>query len=29
MLTYTYLSKGKFGLVEKAKPVIAHERDAK
>ncbi len=28
MLTYTYLSKGKFGLVEKAKPVIRHERDA-
>ena len=28
MLTYTYISKGKFGLVEKSKPVIQHERDA-
>ena len=28
MLTYTYKSKGKFGLVEKPKPVIQHERDA-
>ena len=28
MLTYTYISKGKFGLVEKAKPVIQNERDA-
>lgn len=28
MLTYTYLSKGKFGLKEKAKPCIRHERDA-
>ena len=28
MLTYTYISKGKFGLVEKPKPVIQHERDA-
>ena len=28
MLTYTYLSKGTFGLVEKPKPVILHERDA-
>ena len=28
MLTYTYISKGKFGLVEKPKPTIQHERDA-
>ena len=28
MLTYTYKSKGKFGLVEKPKPTIQHERDA-
>lgn len=28
MLTYTYLSKGKFGLKEKSKPCIRHERDA-
>lgn len=28
MLTYTYISKGKFGLVEKSKPTIQHERDA-
>lgn len=28
MLTYTYVSKGKFGLVEKEKPDIRHERDA-
>lgn len=28
MLTYTYLSEGTFGLVEKEKPVILHERDA-
>lgn len=28
MLTYTYISKGKFGLVEKSKPVIEHDRDA-
>ena len=28
MLTYTYISKGKFGLVEKPKPTIHHERDA-
>ena len=28
MLTYTYISKGKFGLVEKPKPMIQHERDA-
>ena len=28
MLTYTYLSKGKFGLLEKDKPTIQHERDA-
>ena len=26
MLTYTYISKGKFGLVEKPKPTIRHER---
>ena len=28
MLTCTYISKGKFALVEKPKPVIQHERDA-
>ena len=28
MLTYTYITKGKFGLVEKPKPIIQHERDA-
>ena len=28
MLTYTYISKGKFGFVEKPKPTIQHERDA-
>lgn len=28
MLTYSYLSKGKFGFVEKPKPVIEQERDA-
>ena len=28
MLTYTYISKGKFGLIEKAKPTMQHERDA-
>ena len=28
MLAYTYISKGKFGLVEKPKPTIQHERDA-
>ena len=28
MLTYTYISKGKFGLMEKPKPAIRHERDA-
>ncbi len=28
MLTYTYISKGKFGLMEKPKPIILHERDA-
>jgi alcohol dehydrogenase len=28
MLTYTYISKGKFGLVEKPKPTIKGERDA-
>ena len=28
MLTYTYISKGKFGLVEKPKPQVLHERDA-
>ncbi len=28
MLTYTYISKGKFGLVEKPRPTIQHERDA-
>ena len=28
MLTYTYISKGKFALMEKPKPVLQHERDA-
>ena len=28
MQTYTYVSKGKFKLTEKPKPVIMHERDA-
>ena len=28
MLTYTYISKGNFCLVEKPKPMIQHERDA-
>ena len=28
MLTYTYLSKGNFQLVEKPKPTLQHERDA-
>ena len=28
VLTYTYISKGKFGLIEKPKPTIQHERDA-
>ncbi len=28
MLTYTYISKGNFGLVDKPKPTIQHERDA-
>ncbi len=28
MLTYTYLTKGKFDFVEKPKPEILHERDA-
>ena len=28
MLTYTYLNKGKFGFVEKAKPQVLEERDA-
>ena len=28
MLTYTYLEKGKFELMEKPKPVLLHERDA-
>ena len=28
MLTYTYISKGIFGFVEKPKPRIQHERDA-
>ena len=27
MLTYTYLEKGKFELMEKPKPVLLHERD--
>ena len=28
MLTYTYISKGKFELTEKPKPTLLHERDA-
>ena len=28
MLTYTYVSKGNFELIEKPKPVLLHERDA-
>lgn len=28
MLTYTYVSEGKFELMEKPKPVPQHERDA-
>lgn len=28
MRTYTYISEGEFGLVDKPKPVIIHERDA-
>lgn len=28
MQTYTYISEGKFGLVEKPKPVFMHDRDA-
>ena len=28
MLAYTYLSKGKFGLTEKPRPTLQHERDA-
>ncbi len=28
MLAYTYISKGKFGLMEKPRPQILHERDA-
>lgn len=28
MLAYTYISKGEFGLTEKPKPQILHERDA-
>ena len=28
MLAYTYISKGEFGLTEKPKPEIMHERDA-
>ena len=28
MQTYTYISKGKFGLLDKPKPTIQHERDA-
>ena len=28
MLTYTYVSKGNFALMEKPKPVLMHERDA-
>ncbi len=27
MQTYTYVSKGKFKLTEKPKPVIMHERE--
>ena len=26
MLTYTYVSKGTFALMEKPKPVLQHER---
>lgn len=28
MQTFTYISEGQFGLVEKSKPVIMHDRDA-
>ena len=28
MLTYTYIEKGRFELMEKPKPVLLHERDA-
>ena len=28
MLTYTYISKGNFDLVEKPKPRVLHARDA-
>ena len=28
MKTYTYISEGKFGFVEKPKPELMHERDA-
>lgn len=28
MLSYTYLSPGKFGLIRKPKPVLRHDRDA-
>ncbi len=28
MLTYMYLEKGKFALIEKPKPILLHERDA-
>ena len=28
MLTYTYISREKFGLIEKPKPTIQNERDA-
>ena len=28
MQAYTYISKGRFELVEKPKPVLMHERDA-
>ena len=28
MQTYTYVSKGRFELMEKPKPVLMHERDA-
>ena len=28
MQTYTYVSKGKFELKEKPKPLLMHERDA-
>ena len=28
MLTYTYIRGGKFGFVEKSKPIIQHKRDA-